>query len=201
MSGIGDNLSCSNNEGLRKLIAQYRGEEDATEFQQFRAQNLAPIENTGKELLDHTPVFHGACAPMSAAWAALLRDRYNIPAVAVAGNLVMEGATVFLCDRNIPDSTDSPDIVPWDGHCWMEVGGYVGDASIFRTARTMHSRSKLRDFVERRFGLQRGLMLASRENLSRIDMVYAPKYVLTETQINALLNGLRLQVQRAYPGC
>jgi len=59
----------------------------------------------------------------------------------------------------------------------------------------------LRDFVERRFGLQRGLMLASRENLSRIDMVYAPKYVLTETQINALLNGLRLQVQRAYPGC
>jgi hypothetical protein len=190
--------SCLRLEILRALIARDRGEEDAQRYERYQATDFSLVGNLGQELLAHTPVLHGACAAMSAAWVALLRDRHDVPAVAVAGDLIIEGFSIFVADRNVPQSTDLADMTPWDGHCWMEIDGHVGDASIFRTVRTINRPSRLRDFIERQFGLQRGLMLAEHADLTRAGMSYVPKYVLTETQINALLAGLKHQIELTY---
>lgn len=190
--------SRSRQQVLRALIARDRGDDEAQRYERFQGTDFSRAGDLGRELLAHTPVLHGACAAMSAAWVALLRDRHDVPAVVVAGDLIIEGFTIFVCDRNVPLSTDVTDMTPWDGHCWIEIDGHVGDASIFRTARTLHRPSRLTDFIERQFGLERGLMLAEHADLVRAGMSYVPKYVLTETQINALLAGLKHQVELAY---
>lgn len=53
--------------------------------------------------------------------------------------------------------------------------------------------------IERRFGLQSGLIVAKRAELLDRGMAYVPKYVLTENQINGLLAGLMHQVKEARP--
>jgi hypothetical protein len=111
---------------------------------------------------------------------------------------VIEGFSIFVSARTVPQSTDWADMTPWDGHCWMEFDAHVGDASIFRSALTICRASRMRDLIERHFGLQRGLMLAEHADLTRAGMTYVPKYALTETQINALLAGLKHQVKLAY---
>jgi hypothetical protein len=180
---------------LRDLIARDRGEAEAKLFEQFQMPELDLVASIGGELLEHTPVFHGACATMSAAWVALLRDRCNIPAVAVAGDLTIEARTIFVCASNLPESTTGTEITAWDGHCWIEIANVVGDVSIFRTARTSNRLSRLRAFIEENFGLEQGLLLCRRPKLAQMKMTYEPRYVLTEAQINGLLRGLRHQVR------
>lgn len=85
--------------------------------------DTGPVTEAGSELLHMIPPMHGACAGMSAMWQALLRDRFEMPAtLAVAGDLVIEGRQVFVCDRNVPDGTEQVDSGVWDGHCWVQIG-------------------------------------------------------------------------------
>jgi hypothetical protein len=184
---------------LKELIARDRSHDDAALFEQCHVSDVDAVATIGAEILDHTPVFHGACASMSAAWAALLSDRLELPAVAVAGDLMIGGFTIFLCDRNLPDATPGSPMQMWDGHCWIEIDGWIGDISVFRTARTINRPSRLKSFVESNFGLEKGLMLARCEQLETNGMHYVPKYVLNDMQINALLAGLRHQVQQGAP--
>jgi hypothetical protein len=135
---------------------------------------------------------------MSAVWAAILRDRYDIPAFAVAGDLIIDGRSIFVSERNVPDGTEQIDSGVWDGHCWVQIDDKICDASIFRTARTRPDGSYLKAFIDEKFGLQRGLMVIPEAELERIGMRYVPKYVLNETQITALMGGLRHQSQRPY---
>jgi len=179
---------------LKDLVARARGYKDAAEFEKCHVSDADAVMAIGAEILKHTPMFHGACAPMSAAWAALLSDRLRLHAVAVAGDLKIGDFTIFLCDRNIPDPGAGSTKQMWDGHCWIEIDGWIGDISIFRTARTINRSSRLKSFVESNFGLERGLMFARCREVEALGMHYVPKYVLTETQINALLAGLRHQI-------
>lgn len=185
-------------ETILELIRRDRGKSDADLFQQFRLSDTQPITDTVSEMLGHLPVMFGACAQTSAAWAALLRDRHNIPAVTVVGDLIIEGTSVFPCDRNIPDPANSSesDWAAWNGHCWIEIDGYVGDMSIFRTAKKIERPSVLKAFIERHFGPKRGAILVNHSELAAMGMYYVPKYVLTEDQINALINVMRHQVRR-----
>jgi hypothetical protein len=79
---------------LKELIARDRSHDDAALFEQCHVSDVDAVATIGAEILDHTPVFHGACASMSAAWAALLSDRLELPAVAVAGDLMIGGFTI-----------------------------------------------------------------------------------------------------------
>jgi hypothetical protein len=126
---------------LVDLIRRDRGDIDAERFDKFRRTGDEEFGATAKELLHHTPALFGKCAPMSAMWAAMPRDRHGIPVVAVAGDLIIEGRTAFLCDKNIPNATDADTtrLPEWDGHCWIEIDGCAGDISIFRTARMIVS--------------------------------------------------------------
>jgi hypothetical protein len=178
------------------LIRRDRGQQDEEQFSKFRISDTQPFTDTACEFLAHTPAIFGRCAPMSAAWAALLRDHHGIPAVVVAGDLMLERCPAFVCDRNIPaPSKAATEMENWDGHCWIEVDGRVGDISVFRTARVIDRPSVLKDFIERHFGLHRGMMLVERSALDAIQMDYVPKYVLTEAQITGLILGMRHEIQ------
>lgn len=171
------------------LIRRDVGPTDADLFERYRLSDTAALTDTAQELLAHTPPLFGQCAAMSAMWAALLRDRYQIPAMVIAGDLIVESCPVFLCNRNIPRPSVDSDLrdQDWGGHCWVEIAGYIADISIFRTARKIDRPSVLKTFIERRFGLGRGMLLLTRSGLREHQIEYVPKYVLTEDQMNGLI--------------
>lgn len=180
---------------LLSLIARDRSTADAERFRHYRLVDPTPVMEFGRQLLDNTPVLHGACAGMSAMWAAGLTDRYNIPAVVVAGDLIINGRPAFLSQCNLPDGTEQVDSGTWNGHCWVQADDMICDASIFRTARTRPDGSHLKAFIDEHFGLHRGLMVCSATELARGGMHYVPKYVLNETQITGLIRGLHHQIK------
>jgi len=77
----------------------------------------------------------------------------------------------------------------WDGHCWMALGHYVGDASVFRTAYALPENSNLRRAVLEEFGRGRGLFLMPWTEATRIGFEYIPKYVASETELTGLIKG------------
>ena len=175
------------------LVREFRGDAAAACYSSYKLGDWADIEQTAKEVLEKTQPRSGWCAPMSAIWAAMLQDHYQIPAVVVAGDLLLEQQRIFKCDRNIEITSNRAPGEPaskWDGHCWVELDGYVGDISLFRTAYSAPPDSRLRSFVELHFGLGRGMIFANRKDLVEQQMYYQPKYVLTDAQINGLCNGL-----------
>ncbi len=183
---------------IAELIQRDVGYAEAERFEKFRLSSTEVLADTASELLAHTPPLFGQCAAMSAMWAAMLRDRHRIPAMVVAGDLIIDGCAVFLSDRNIPNPLTETELrIPdWDGHCWIEIADYIGDISIFRTARNIDRPSVLRRFIEHRFGLHRGMMLLPRSSLSDLRMHYVPRYILTENEMNCLIAGMMDELQK-----
>ena len=188
---------------IGQIIARDRGKEDASTFASYVLDDVAPITTTAKELLQSVPPASGACAMLSAGWAAYLRHRFSIPAVAVAGDLKIRDHFVFECTENIPVGTGQGMVISksWGGHCWMEIDGYICDLSIFRTAYTLTGKSRLKSFVEKTFGKGRGALVCQKQELDRIAMNYRPKHVLSDAQMDGLLAALDHTVSgRTIPG-
>jgi hypothetical protein len=154
---------------------------------------LNDIVALGKEILTHVPPMPGACTLMSALWTARVRDKLNLPAFCVAGDLLI-GEQIIWGDR--ASTTENVAAVfqgiklDWEGHCWMYVGDYLADASIFRTAYSVHSPPLLNRFIVERFGRGRGMWLGTQEGVDASGLVYVPKHVLTESQVNGVIAGL-----------
>ena len=77
----------------------------------------------------------------------------------------------------------------WSSHCWIEVDGWIGDLSVFRTAYQIEGPSVLKDFIISSFGQNRGALLCQQQDLPP-RMKYVPKYVLKDNQIDGLISGL-----------
>jgi hypothetical protein len=77
----------------------------------------------------------------------------------------------------------------WDGHCWIALGPYVGDASLFRTAYGLQEDSNLRSAVLDEFGPGRGLLLMPWAEAAKAGFEYIPKYVATEVELTGLIQG------------
>jgi hypothetical protein len=174
------------------FVTRFRGEDDAKLWSSFSRPDLNLIGQSARELLADVPPSFGSCAMLSATWVAYLRERYDVPAVAVAGDLILANVPVFVCERNLPDGkgTGLQDFGEWNGHCWIEVGGYVGDLSLFRSAYAVKPTHHLAQFVRSRFGEGRGAIVIPSSDLDEMGMQYRPKYVLTDPQVNALWAGL-----------
>ena len=152
---------------------------------------LDAVAAVGREILEHVPLGGGTCAHLSALWTAQTRDRLGVPAYCVAGDLLARGRVVFGVGRDDLSTAFDNSNPAWDGHCWMHVGGFVGDLSVFRTAYSAHAPKALRDLVLARFGEGRGLYLATPSAAEEDGLSYVAKYVLTETQITGLVLGAR----------
>ena len=185
------------NRNLKQLIARYRGVPEADEYDSFKLENPQVLADTASELMANIPYSFGACAMMSASWASFLQDHYGIPAMVVAGDLKIEGTRVFKCKKNLPEVGTPGKLIPdaWDGHCWIEVDGFIGDMSIFRTAYAVVDPSKLKNYIIATFGHGRGTMICPYNKLPD-GMKYIPKFVLKNSQIDGLIAGMRYQFER-----
>jgi hypothetical protein len=176
---------------LNKLIMLHRGQNDAETYSRYSLSSPQILAETAREILAMAPPLFGAFAMLSAGWASLLRS-CGIPAIAVAGDLNICGTKVFKCNRNLPVAGNSGKAIikSWDGHCWIEIDGCVGDLSIFRTAYAIKAPSVLNQFIVNKFGQGRGMLLSPTGQLQTMGMDYVPKYVLNDAQINGLVAGL-----------
>ena len=182
---------------LKQLIVRSRGVEEATSFTDYRLASPQPVLESAQEILSNVQPYFGACAMLSAAWAGYLQDNHSIPAIVVAGDLKIVGKKIFRCKKNLPKPTKAGKLVAgnWDGHCWIEIDGYIGDLSLFRTAYAIEGASVLKEFVVSNFGLGRGALLSSEKDLPK-GMQYIPKFVLKDNQINGLIAGMMYQLDK-----
>jgi hypothetical protein len=81
--------------------------------------------------------------------------------------------------------------IGWDGHCWLALGAYVGDLSIFRSAYAAPEGSNLRATVIEQFGFGYQLFLGPWTDAQQMGFNYQPKHVATEEEINCLVQGAR----------
>jgi hypothetical protein len=115
----------------------------AKRFEEFdpSREQLLKLGEVGKNILENFPYAAGACAAMSAMFAARWEIQSSVPIYVVAGELYVGGQRAFgkdnlaeTIDKEINQSNPS-----WDGHFWIAFGQYVADVSVFRTARSDHS--------------------------------------------------------------
>lgn len=177
---------------LQQLIVRAYGAEEARRYANYRLHNVQIIGQTATDLMNLIEPREGACTLLSASWVAYLRDKYNIPAVAVAGDLWIDGAWIYRCGGTLPTATKrkasdgKPTVqhLRWNGHCWMEIDGLIADLSIFRTAYSRPPGSHLRTYIENTFGCGRGAFACPVLDLPQ-GMKYRRRFVLADEQINA----------------
>lgn len=176
----------------QQLVAQFRGPEDAQLWSDCAISNPGILASSGREILASVPPALGYCVLLSATWASILRQRHAIPAIAVVGDLSVDGRTIFSATEHPPDGTQSGliEFNDWPGHCWIEVGGYIGDISIFRTAYAAPRTHPLSCFVLRHFGPGKGILLATPDQASELGFSYTSRSVLTDLQNDAFVAGL-----------
>lgn len=182
---------------IRQLISRFCGIEKSNEYEKFKLNKTQPIVDSANLIMQAHPIAIGSCAMLSSSWAAFLNDEYSIPAIAVAGDLSINNKRIFKCKKNLPipkQSQSDPKMIrkTWNGHCWIEIDGYIGDLSIFRTAYKLNDSSILKQFITSHFGEGRGAIFSPLDQLPE-GMVYTPKYVLTDPQMNSLIRGLDQQ--------
>jgi hypothetical protein len=184
------------NPTIKQLISRSRGIKESERFEEFILETPEILGETAQRLMSDIPPSFGACAMVSAAWAKYLNEDYGVPAIVVAGDLKISGRTVFKCKKNLPDPTKSGDIISdsWDGHCWIEIGGWIADLSIFRTAYQIQGASHLKEFIISNFGIGKGALICGKTDLPP-SMKYIPKFVLKDNQIDSLAYGLSYQIE------
>lgn len=182
---------------LKQLIVRSRGVEEAIMFSDYRLTNPQLVLESARDIMSNVQPYFGACAMLSSAWAGYLQDNHSIPAIVVAGDLKISGKKVFRCKKNLPEPTKAGKLLTgnWDGHCWIEIDGYIGDLSIFRTAYAIEGASMLKEFIVSNFGLGRGAILSPVKDLPT-GMQYLPKFVLKDNQINGLIAGMMYQLDK-----
>lgn len=181
---------------IEQLISRYRGANEAQSYKNYKLASPDILATTAKDMLKIIPPSLGACALISSVWADTLRSQHNIPAIVVVGDLKISGTTVFKCKKNLPTGGNTGKFTSgkWSGHCWIEIDGYIGDLTIFRTAYSIEGLSLLKDFVLSNFGPGRAGFLSKTSETPK-GMKYIPKFVLKDQQVFGLTNGLCYQLE------
>lgn len=87
----------------------------------------------------------------------------------------------------VPEAGNIVDEV-WDGHCWLEFGGLVADASFFRTVYFGEVPSQFKDMVIKKFGEGNGTVIATPEQMQFNELTYIPKFSLSTIQFDGLVS-------------
>ncbi len=152
------------------------------------------FKEKGIEILKHYPPLPFNCAYMSAIWVELARKN-GLSAYLVAGTLDLHGRRVFDYENTVENTSI---IKEWNGHCWVMSNNMIGDASLFRTAYADSSPKWLQESIINSFGRGRGLVIGTHENLSEDGLIYSPKYVFTDIQLDGLLNSADIIMREYY---
>ena len=178
---------------LKEIICRDRCKEDYIEFSSFKFDSNEILVEAIPKMLRTFPPSLGSCVMMSAGFVAVLETFYSLPAMAVIGDLTIYDEPVFKCKSNIPTPKNNETLInqKWDGHCWVEVGGYICDLSIFRTAYKMKGSNLLKDFILKQYGENKGAIASPIEYLPE-GISFNPKFVLNEYQLMGAVNGLSM---------
>jgi hypothetical protein len=178
-----------NAEGIKRFI-RYKLTNDDKRF----------IVETALEVLKNCPPLAFNCAAMSSIWSAIIKDNSSIPVSVIAGNLSWMNKKIFSCNRNIPFSNNPITINEvWDGHCWLELGGFIADISLGRTVKYGNVPNDFRNNLKELFGVNFGLICAEPDTLGLKGLNYTPSYSLTDQQINGLINGFQHDLNTVSP--
>ena len=175
-----------------KLIASCRSRKETQAYKAFAPteDDVRRLGEIGREVLQHLPPEAGACALMSAVYAARLQSVGLAPAYVAAGSLLVQGQRVFGDGRPFDGAKAfSESNTDWDGHAWVMFGPYVADVSIFRTAYSSHAPRLLAAHMREEFGNGRGLLVVRWSDAPKSGLHYSPQYVLTESQVSGLVRG------------
>lgn len=181
---------------LEEIIRRDRGDELFKLYALNANFTDSKLVDTVRKTLNTIPPSFGACVMISAGLVAALEVVHGISAVAIAGDLKVNGHHIFKCNKNISIPTQNDEIIQetWDGHCWVEVNGTICDLSIFRSAYEIQRPSILKTFILSNFGEGKGALLSPIESLPS-GLEYIPKYALNDHQISTVLSGLSAQAE------
>lgn len=180
-------------EALKAALLQNYSVEDTDIFLKYRLteKDLVFIQDTAKEVLRNMPPKAFNCTQISAIWAAMIEDHSEIPVAVICGDLHFIDKKIFVCKEPLPGPEQGCVIDGvWDGHCWLEFGGLIADASFFRTVYFGEVPYQFKDLVVEKFGTGKGTIIATPEQMLHNELIYIPKYSLSATQINGLINGI-----------
>jgi hypothetical protein len=177
---------------LKKMIALSNGWPVAKAFEAYvlGGDDKSTIASKAVDVLRIFPTMPGACALMSAIFAAHLERTLQPPILVVAGTLSIKDQPVFGDGKPFDgNAVFSKNDLDWDGHVWVMIGQYIADISIFRTAYSTKSPPLLANHINSTFGSGRGLYLDRWRNTRRLGIGYHPQYVLTYDQVTSLMKG------------
>lgn len=182
---------------LRELVQKSLGSKKAQEYFNFKIKSFEEIVQSARTIMSYVPPTFGSCVLISSAWAGFLSDHCAIPAVVVAGDLTIDGKFVFKYEEALPKPTKTNSVIikSWSGHCWIEIDGVIGDLSIFRTAYAITGPSRLKNFILNTFGQGRGALITGLRDLPPA-MIYTPKEVLNDDQVDMFIGSLSYQLEQ-----
>ena len=181
---------------IASLIRRAQGPKALARYESFQLDDLRVLAESAQKMLSAVPPQAGHCVLISSGWAVALEEHYGVPAVVVAGDLKIRKTKVFKYKKALPVPGKGNRVheLSWDGHCWLEVGGYVGDLSIFRTVNALPDDSEAKLHMLERFGYGRGAFLMPRKDLSDYELDYIPQAVLSTRQVDAFHGALGHQL-------
>jgi hypothetical protein len=176
-----------------EMVATAIGEVGARRWSSYLLHDPMHLAGAIRGLHAEVKPSSGQCAMLSATLASYLSEELMLPAVVVAGDLHAAGRAVFvLGESRLPECTGdvSFQVVEWPGHCWVDVGGYLCDISLFRSAYAVDPSHHLATFVRRQFGGRRGAVIGDPSEMADQGLTYTPRQVLTGDVVAALWAGV-----------
>jgi hypothetical protein len=186
---------------LKFLVTRALGAAEADRVLAYQLSDLATLHLTAEQLLRMAPESAGASVLMGAAWALHLRDKYNLPAVTVVGDLKAAGRWLFRTTDALPDLRNSGPVRPmnWRGHCWVEVGGMICDVAIIRTIESLAPDDEARLLFQRLFEDGRSAFIAKADELPE-GLQYRRRAVLSRSQMIGFFENLRYRIEGEREG-
>lgn len=166
---------------LFSMINSTWGMSEALRWYSLQSTDQAEVVDCGRKLMSCVPPAFGYCMMMSAALAAMLRDKHGIPALPIAGNLFVNDSAVFRMNSPLPIAEGDGEVqFDWDGHCWVDIGGKIADVSIFRSAYSAPMDTLLSSYIRSAFGAGKGLIYCSYDEADELGLKYDPIAVMGE---------------------
>ena len=141
------------------------------------------------EILSIIPERYGDCVHLSTLLHYKLKES-NISSIVVEGSLKVNNRNLFKHTTKLPTPTSGNKIIEadWVGHCWVNIGNYVIDLSIFRTINTYPDGNFFKNFFIEKFGHNGGAVIFP---INQKEIDYIPKSILTRPQLESFFAGLQ----------
>ena len=172
------------------IIEQTFSKSDANNFRDYclSENDKQLVQNCMRNALSRLPYNPYYCVHLNAILWKEIRNKLSLPVYMVAGCLEINNHRIFGDDSTNHSSVFSRS-QPFDGHCWVAIGGnYIIEISLFRTLDNVSPLSSTKRYIEQKNQEKLpGAMMTHQTKFLSSSMNYIPKYILSESEINNLI--------------